>query len=99
MCGRYTLVLVGGVLVDRFDVEPPPFTIKPRFNIAPTQQLPIITEEKPKQFTLAKWGFLPSWMKKTSGVINARAETIATKPFFKKAFEQRRCLIPADGFF
>lgn len=100
MCGRYTLVLVGPELIERFKVEPPAFVLRPKYNIAPTQQLPIITTAKPQALTEAVWGYKPTWMtKRKTGVINARAETIASKPFFKNSLNRRRCLVPADGFF
>lgn len=74
----------------------------PRFNIAPTQPVPIVRVIAGKRhFQLVRWGLVPSWMKEMpkSVLINARAETINEKPSFKGGFRHRRCLIPADGFY
>jgi putative SOS response-associated peptidase YedK len=77
----------------------------PRYNIAPTQPIPIIRQnpKKPvRELSLLCWGLIPSWAKESSGaakMINARSETAATKPAFRDALKFRRCLIPADGFY
>jgi putative SOS response-associated peptidase YedK len=103
MCGRYTLSIPLSNLVDAFDVDPPSFDYRPRFNIAPTQEVPVVAEdEKGRRMGLLRWGLIPSWSKDPgmgSRLINARSETVATKPAFRSAFKRRRCLVPADGFF
>jgi putative SOS response-associated peptidase YedK len=77
----------------------------PRYNIAPTQQVPTIrqsTKEPRRILSTMKWGLIPAWAKDAStgaSLINARAETAAEKPAFRDALQQRRCLIPSDGFF
>jgi putative SOS response-associated peptidase YedK len=77
----------------------------PRYNIAPTQPVPVIRQhpkEPLRKLSLMRWGLIPSWAKDSSGaasMINARAETAATKPAFRDAIKSRRCLIPADGFY
>jgi len=77
----------------------------PRYNIAPTQPIPVIRQhpkEPIRQLSLMKWGLIPSWAKSPSGAastINARSETAATKPAFRDPLKFRRCLIPADGFY
>jgi len=75
----------------------------PRFNVAPTQPVPvIIIENGVRHFRLMRWGFLPAWIKdprQFSLVINARSETVLEKPAFKNAIKRRRCLIPADGYY
>lgn len=74
----------------------------PRYNIAPTQQVPVITDRDPKRLSFMKWGLAPSWAKDPkigSRMINARSETAAEKPSFRTAFKGRRCLIPADGYY
>jgi putative SOS response-associated peptidase YedK len=77
----------------------------PRFNIAPTQPIPVIRQhpkEPVRQLSLMKWGLVPSWSKDPSAaasMINARSETASTKPAFREALKFRRCLIPADGFY
>jgi len=105
MCGRYTLAESPRKLAKRFDVpETPdlPFDGQ-RYNIAPTQQVPIVRQrDNAREMVLAKWGLIPSWakdMKIGNQLINARADTVATKPSFRSAFKARRCLIPADGFY
>lgn len=103
MCGRYTLSVPLSNLVDAFDVEPPEFDYPPRFNIAPTQDAPVIAQDRAgRRAGLLRWGLVPSWAKDIAighRLINARAETVAGKPAFRGAFKQRRCLVPADGFF
>ncbi len=105
MCGRYTLAESPRKLAKRFDVpETPdlPFDGQ-RYNIAPTQQVPIVRQrDNAREMVLAKWGLIPSWakdMKIGNQLINARADTVATKPSFRSAFKARPCLIPADGFY
>lgn len=101
MCGRYTLTASPQAVQTAFNlVEIPNFS--PRYNIAPTQQVPIITGEARDRVTWVQWGLIPSWSKdasRASELINARAETIEEKPSFRSAFKKRRCLIPADGFY
>ena len=77
----------------------------PRYNIAPTQPIPVIRQnpkEPVRELSLVRWGLIPSWSKDPSiaaRMINARSETAATKPAFRDALKSRRCLIPADGFY
>jgi putative SOS response-associated peptidase YedK len=99
MCGRITLRRPERVKLERLETRPL-FETESRYNIAPTQNLWAVTETNEER-TLCelKWGLIPSWSKKPAGFINARAETLETKPSFKEAFERRRCLIPADGFY
>jgi putative SOS response-associated peptidase YedK len=103
MCGRYTLSIPLSNLVDAFDVDPPDFQYPPRFNIAPSQDAPVIAQDSEgRRMGLLKWGLVPFWAKDPkigNRMINARAETAADKPAFRQAFRKRRCLVPADGFF
>ncbi|MGW8267723.1 MAG: SOS response-associated peptidase [Longimicrobiales bacterium] len=103
MCGRYTLSVPLSNLVDAFEVSPPEFDYRPRYNIAPTQEAPVIAQdERGKRMGLLRWGLIPSWAKDPgmgSRLINARSETVAQKPAFRSALRHRRCLIPADGFY
>lgn len=103
MCGRYTLSVPLSNLVDSFDVLPPEFDYPPRYNIAPTQDAPVIAQDEAgRRMGLLRWGLVPSWAKDLSigsRMINARSETVAEKPAFRRAFRRRRCLVPADGFF
>jgi len=102
MCGRYTLAVQLDLIADRFAcaVEFAPMT--PRYNIAPGQMAPVVMQQEGRRLRMMKWGLVPSWAKEESigyKMINARAETLHEKPSFRKALEQRRCIIPADGFY
>lgn len=90
MCGRYTLFVDPGDAEERFDATfSEPFA--PRYNAAPGQRLPVITNEEPDAIQRFEWGLVPSWAEDDSGgLINARAETVAEKPSFRAAYEQRR---------
>ncbi len=104
MCGRYRLSRSKELLAEHFDVEPDD-DWEPRYNIAPMQNVPVIRQHpaQPKRLgSRMRWGLIPFWAKDSSigfKMINARAETVATKPAFRDALKQRRCLIPADGFY
>jgi putative SOS response-associated peptidase YedK len=103
MCGRYTLSVPLSNLVDSFDVGPPEFDYPPRYNIAPSQDAPVIAQDgEGRRMGLLKWGLVPFWAKDPAignKMINARSETVNKKPAFRSAFQRRRCAIPADGFF
>ena len=103
MCGRYTLTVPLSNLVDFFEVLPPTFEFQPRFNIAPSQEVPVVAQDsRGRRIGLLRWGLVPSWAKDPSignRLINARSETVGEKPAFRSAFRARRCLVPADGFF
>ncbi len=103
MCGRYTLSKLEHIL-KRHNIVLLEDELRPRYNIAPTQKIPVIVpfENGEKKLAEMRWGLIPSWVKdlKTHKLlINARAETIAEKPSFKQALMKRRCVIPADGFY
>lgn len=102
MCGRYSLTLPPEAIRQAFAFPEQP-NFPPRYNIAPTQPIPVIRlDHGERHFTLMRWGLLPSWLKDPSGfptLINARAESVAEKAAFRNAYRRRRCLIPADGFY
>jgi putative SOS response-associated peptidase YedK len=102
MCGRYSLILPPEAVRALFDYAEQP-NFPPRYNIAPTQPVPVVIErDRQPRFLLMRWGFLPSWVKDPKDfplVINVRGETIRQKPSFRAAFTRRRCLMPADGFY
>ena len=104
MCGRYTLTTPLEGLREIFLFEESP-NLAPRYNIAPTQEVPAVRlgpEDGSRHLVALRWGLIPSWAKEASigsRMINARAESVAEKPAFRTAFRQRRCLIPADGFY
>lgn len=105
MCGRFTL-FADPTVVAAFVQTPEPtlFDWEPRWNIAPTQ--PVVAcrldAHHGRELAQMRWGLIPSWATDLSAgvkAINARAETVAEKPFFRSAFGKRRCLIPASGFY
>jgi putative SOS response-associated peptidase YedK len=105
MCGRYRLSRRKQIVEEHFSSVSGEQDWKPRYNIAPTQPIPIVRQnpKKPvREMSLLRWGLIPSWAKESSGaakMINARSETAGTKPAFRDALKSRRCLIPADGFY
>lgn len=111
MCGRFQLSVKGKDIVERFNVEVHDALHRPAqhglstpngYNCAPTQILPVITNASPNTLSYLRWGLVPSWandQKMAVNLINCRAETLAQKPSFRTAFVQRRCLVPANGFF
>ena len=103
MCGRFTLRTPTPVLAARFRLTTMP-ELFPRYNIAPTQLVPAVrlSVDAAREWASLHWGLIPSWAKDPkigSRMINARAETVADKPAFRRAFRKRRCLIVADGYY
>jgi putative SOS response-associated peptidase YedK len=102
MCGRFAQRSDPKRLAKEFGVAEAP-RAEARYNVAPTQNIlgvRAISDER--EMTFFKWGLIPSWAKDTSmgaRLINARSETVEEKPSFRQAFKQRRCIIPADGFY
>lgn len=102
MCGRFALFATENEIVSHFRLQRG-FSMRPRYNIAPSQTIPIILKEA-KQIDFCRWGFIPSWHKAQAtslpaGYINARLESITEKPTFRFAFQQQRCLIPVSGYY
>jgi putative SOS response-associated peptidase YedK len=102
MCGRYYLADVKNMR-ERFGVKDIMEWLTSRYNIAPSQEVPAIIDDSAAERKLVrfKWGLKPYWARDRAmaGMINARAETVDTKPSFKNSFRRRRCLIPASGFY
>ena len=106
MCGRFTLRAPASLIAEQFSLFEVPL-LKPRFNIAPTQPVPVVrmTPQQPeprREFVFLHWGLVPSWADDPAignRMINARAETVAEKPSFRAALRRRRCLVVADGFY
>lgn len=102
MCGRYSLTQPPEAVRELFGYPERP-NFPPRYNIAPTQPIAVVRHAGGgPSFALMRWGLIPAWVKdpaEFSILINARAESAATKPAFRNAFRRRRCLIPADGFY
>jgi len=103
MCGRFAQPIPLSTLKVFFDIGKILNETPPSYNIAPSQDIMTITSEKGKTLRTMTWGLIPGWARdKTSSfkpLINARAETVHDKPSFRSAFKQRRCLIPAGGFY
>lgn len=103
MCGRFTLTVDLAELAQSFPwLTVPDQSVQPRFNIAPTQPVAVVTNQGDRKLDFFTWGLIPSWAedpKIGSKMINARSETLAEKPSFRNAYKRRRCLIFADGFY
>lgn len=103
MCGRYTRKYTWDQIQRLAGTKTPDVQLRISYNVAPTQQAPVIRQiEGECRVDLLRWGLIPSWAKdeKIGGsLINARAETVATKPSFRSAFKARRCLVPISGFY
>lgn len=103
MCGRY--VFNPGKpneFYDRFSVNNRDIELHKNYNVSPGEVMPTITRNSPNKIVLMKWGLIPFWAKDPQigyKMINARAETVAEKPSFRKAFKTQRCLIPSSGFY
>ncbi|MBI3507303.1 MAG: SOS response-associated peptidase [Proteobacteria bacterium] len=104
MCGRYLITTPVEALRRLFAFEGAPVNLQPRWNVAPTQAAPVVrlAGDGSREFGMLHWGLVPYWAEDTSlqsHMINARGETVHEKPAFRQAFKQRRCLVPADGFY
>jgi len=101
MCGRTSLFASPPVLEERFDVTVTE-EYEPRYNVAPETPIAMIRDDAPETLDHLHWGFVPAWADdpaEWNGLINARAESIDEKPAFREAYEERRCLVVADGFY
>lgn len=102
MCGRYVITSAPAAIRALFGYPEQP-NFPARYNVAPTQPIPIVRlAEGKRQFVLMRWGLIPAWVKDPKGfslLINARAESVLDRPAFRNAMRRRRCLIPADGFY
>ena len=102
MCGRFTLITDIDSLQQQFSFQNGELTYQPRYNIAPTQPVLTVVHRGVNLAEFMRWGLIPSWAKDISvgaRMINARSETVAEKPSFRRALQQRRCLVLADGFY
>src|SRR5258705_10980028 len=102
MCGRFVITSPPAAIRQAFGYAEQP-NFPPRYNIAPTQPIPVvIVEDGGRHFKLMRWGLVPAWVKdprQFSLLINARSETVLEKPAFKNAIKRRRCLRPTDGYY
>ena len=107
MCGRYTLSTPIEKLAEDFGIGRPLPKVRPSYNVAPTQEVAAVLADasadgEVRRLEMLRWGLIPPWADDPgigARMINARSETVAEKPSFKRAFKARRCLIPADGFY
>jgi putative SOS response-associated peptidase YedK len=103
MCGRYTLASPTERLAEEFGFDGTSVELAPNYNVAPTQGVAAVLEEGgQRRLEVLRWGLIPPWADDPgigSRMINARSETAPGKPSFRRAFRERRCLIPADGFY
>jgi len=104
VCGRYAAARDAAEIAEWFEAEQLPAVELPhRYNVAPTNEVYIVRDEDgTRSVATASWGLIPSWSKNASHasrMINARAETVASKPAYRSAFRKRRCLVPADGYY
>lgn len=103
MCGRFTLRSSPKAIADEFGLFDVP-DLSARYNVAPSQSVVVVRQQEAKgrELALLKWGLIPSWADDPAignRMINARSETAASKPSFRRAFRSRRCLVVADGFY
>jgi putative SOS response-associated peptidase YedK len=102
MCGRFYLDAPDELVLSYLGLEGG-IHLEPRYNIAPSQDIAIVrSAEQGRELSLARWGLVPAWSREEKtqySMINARADTVADKPAYRHAFRQRRCLIPASGFY
>jgi len=104
MCGRFTRAYTWQQAYEYYNLTGTPANLRPSYNVAPTQTVDIIRNtEVGRALSGARWGLIPAWWKKPlkdlPTTFNARSETAAEKPMFRSAFAQRRCLVPASGFY
>ena len=108
MCGRYAAAKDPAALAEEFEVDGAPAEeLRPDYNVAPTKKVYLVVDRerddvRERALVVGRWGLVPSWAKDPSmgsRMINARAETVAEKPAFRRAFAKRRCLVPADGYY
>ena len=102
MCGRYTNTISIKKLAERFGFKTIADEFRPRYNIAPGQMAPVVLRNSPNRLEMMRWGLVPVWAKEEKigyKMINARAETLAEKPSFKRPFQRHRCLVLADSFY
>jgi putative SOS response-associated peptidase YedK len=104
MCGRYLITSPVEALRALYGFEGPALNLQPRWNAAPTDNLPVVRrrDDGVRELLLMRWGLVPYWATDPSvgsRMINARGESVAEKTAYRAAFKSRRCLVPADGFY
>ncbi len=102
MCGRYTITIDANTVQQELGVVSMPENYQPRYNVAPSQPVAVVADAVGRRAEMMRWGLIPSWAKDMeigNRLINARSETLIEKPSVRNAFNKRRCLILADGFY
>lgn len=104
MCGRFAFYSAAEAVTDLFGVSDAALSVIPQYNIAPTDLAAVIRpgDDGARELAMLRWGLLPFWAKDrkmAARMINARSETVTQKPAFRAAFRERRCIVPADGFY
>jgi putative SOS response-associated peptidase YedK len=102
MCGRFTITLPADEVQEQLELGSMPENWRPRYNAAPTQPVAVVSNAQTRDVEWMRWGLIPSWAKDMeigSRLINARSETVVEKPSFRQAFNRRRCILLADGFY
>lgn len=103
MCGRYASARSAEDLASWFQADQPEPALPPRWNVAPTDPVYAVVErDAARRLQVLRWGLVPSWSthaRAAARLINARVETVGTKPAFRAAYQRRRCLLPADGYY
>lgn len=103
MCGRFTITHPNAALAALFDaVAGNDLPESPRYNICPTNPVAVVTFDGGRRLRSMRWGLVPPWYKAVNDgplIINARSDTVAEKPAFREAIRQRRCILPASGFY
>lgn len=104
MCGRFVITHPNEALAALFDALPGnDLPVGPNFNVCPTNPVVVVTSDGgQRRLRAMRWGFLPGWYKATNDgplIINARSDTVAVKPAFREAVRERRCIVPATGFY
>ena len=102
MCGRYAAKVLPEDIEEEFGIESVPADLRPRWNIAPTQEAPVVVLDGSRKLKLFRWGLIPHWAQSPtigSKQINARAETLEERPVYREPFRSRRCLVVANGFY
>ena len=101
MCGRYSLIFIDD-LGKRFRIFAPTLGIRSHYNLAPSHMAPVIVQQEHTEMVMMQWGLIPQWVqdpKRSIHPVNAMAETLAEKPMFCGLLQNRRCLVPASGFY
>lgn len=100
MCGRFALFTDPSDLAEQFGLAEPSF--EPTYNAAPSETLPVVLDDEPETLSAARWGLVPSWSDSPGSgpdPINARVESLPESNVFGEAYRERRCVVPADGFY